>query len=143
MSHIMSIGNPFDAIRTTPLNITGNETVGALDLKLALEHSELEHGLAERISGIGSPLALGVGREVERYRRANLMLHRPDWSNRQKWNGLMGLAAEIDQEHLAGIGFLKKLRKKVGRAVKSAGKSVARTVRAVRQSNLIKKVAEP
>lgn len=142
MSQIISIGNPFDTIQTTPLNISGLETVGAMDLKLALEHSELEHGLSERIAGIGSAATLGVWREVERYRRANMMMHRPDWSPRQKWAGLMGLAAEIDQEHIAGIGFLKKLRKKISKAVNSAGSTVARTVRAVRQSNLIKKVAK-
>ena len=142
MSQIIAIGNPFDTITTTPLNISGFESVGAMDLKLALEHSELEHGLAERISGIGSPQAAGIFREIERYRRAHVMLHRPDWSNRRKWAGLMGLANEIDQEHIAGIGFFKKFRKKFSNAVKSVGRSVARTVRAVRQSNLIKNVAK-
>ncbi len=141
MSQIIAIGNPFDIIPTTRLNISGLETVGQMDLKLALQGAELEHGLAERIAGIGSPRALGVLREVQNYRKAHLMLHRPDWSPRQKHRGLMQLAAQIDEEHLAGIGFLNKLRKKISSAAKKVGTAVARTARAVRQSNLIKKVA--
>ena len=142
MSRIISIGNPFDIIPTTPLAISGLETVGEMDLKLALQGAELEHGLAERIAGIGSPRALGVGREVARYRKANFMLKRPDWSPRRKKSGLLQLAAEIDREHLAGIGFLKKLRKAVKNVASKAGQTVARAGRAVRQSNLIKKVAQ-
>ena len=145
MSQIIAIGNPFDLIPTTGLRISGRETVGQLDLKLALQGAELEHGLAERIAGIGSPRALGVFREVANYRTAHLMMHRPDWSPRQRYEGLMGLAATIDAEHLAGIGFLKKLRKKISRAATGVARkvrtTVARTARAVRQSNLIKKVA--
>lgn len=142
MSHIISIGNPFDLIPTTPLAISGLETVGELDLKLALQGAELEHGLAERIAGIGSPRAQGVGREVARYRKANFMLKRPDWSPRQKKSGLLQLAAEIDREHRAEIGFLKKLGKAVKKTAAKATQTVARAGRAVRQSNLIKKVAQ-
>ncbi len=130
----MTIGNPYDTIPTSSLGLSGLETVGELDIKLALQGAELEQGLAERIAGIGSPRAMGVSREVDRYRRARHILGRRDLNARQQYAELMGLAAEIDQEHLAGIGFLKKLRKKVGTAVARAG-------RAVRQSNLLKRVA--
>jgi hypothetical protein len=134
MAAIFSIGNPYDEIPTTPLRLTGHETVGEVDMLLAQERAELEQGIAERISGIGSPVANSVSREVLRYRYANHILRRRNLSPQAKHDHLLHLARRIDGEHLAGIGFFKKLVNKVKN-------TVSRAARAVRQSNLIKKVA--
>jgi len=138
MAAIYSIGNPYDEIRTSPLQLTGHESVGQVDLLLAQQRAEVEQGIAERISGIGSPVANSVSREVLRYRYANHLLRRRDLSAPAKRAQLLALAQRIDREHLAGIGWPKFL-KKAADAVKN---TVSRAARAVRQSNLIKKVAE-
>ncbi|MDO7886826.1 hypothetical protein [Hymenobacter cheonanensis] len=137
MAAIYSIGNPYDEIPVTPLRLTGHESVGELDLKLALQGAELEAGLAERIAGIGSPRHNSVSREVMRYRYADHVLRRRDLTPGAKHDQLVALARRIDAEHLAGIGWPKFLRK-AANAVKN---TVSRAARAVRQSNLIKKVA--
>lgn len=137
MAAIYSIGNPYDDIPVTPLRLTGHESVGELDVKLALQGAELEAGLAERIAGIGSPRHNSVSREVMRYRYADHVLRRRDLSAGAKRTQLLALAQRIDAEHLAGIGWPKFL-KKAANAVKN---TVSRAARAVRQSNLIKKVA--
>jgi hypothetical protein len=144
MAAIYSIGNPYDEIPVTPLRLTGHESVGELDLKLALQGAELEAGLAERIAGIGSPRHNAVSREVLRYRYADHVLRRRDLTPGAKHDQLVALARRIDAEHLAGIGwpkFLKKAREAVKNTVSRAANTVARAARAVRQSNLIKKVA--
>ena len=137
MSHIMFIGNPNDDIATTPLGLTGYESVGELDLKLAQQGAELEAGLAERISGIGSPRHKSVNREVLRYRYANHVLGNRRLAPATKRAHLLDLARRIDNEHMGYIGWPKFL-KKLGNKVKN---TVSRAARAVRQSNLIRKVA--
>lgn len=138
MSVITFIGNPYDDIPTTPLGLTGHETVGELDMKLALQGAELEQGLAERISGIGSPRFNSVNREVMRYRYANHVLRDRQLTPTAKHARLLDLAQRIDADHLAGIGWPKFLKK----AVNAVKNTVSRVTRAVRQSNLIRKVAD-
>ena len=108
---IGNIGNPYDEIPVTPLRLTGHESVGELDLKLALQGAELEAGLAERIAGIGSPRHNAVSREVLRYRYADHVLRRRDLTPIAKHDQLVALARRIDAEHLAGIGWPKFLTK--------------------------------
>ncbi|QIX59704.1 transglutaminase domain-containing protein [Hymenobacter sp. BT18] len=64
--HISGVGLDHE----TPLALSGFESEGELDLKLARQTAELERNLAVRVQGIGSPLVNKLDEAVADYSRA-------------------------------------------------------------------------
>lgn len=128
MARIVTISGT-DDIPETPLSISGFETEGEMDLKIARQSAELELGMAERIAGIGSPEASSVGRTLGYLNQALRVVH--------------------DGDQVAGIGAVigksKAAKQKVAKPSKQAKKAAkaakvpARTGKTKRVANLIKK----
>ena len=124
MSRIITIsGN--DEIPETPLSISGFETEGEMDLKLARQTAELEHGIAERIAGIGSPRARGVKSAVLDYSQALRVCHSPE--------AVAGIGAAIGKKAKQKAAAKKtaaaskKATKKAKTATKKAAKATKKT----------------
>ena len=131
MARIVTISGT-DEIPETPLSISGFETEGEMDLKIARQSAELEAGLAERIAGIGSPEAVSVGRTLHHLNRALAVAHDGDQ--------VAGIGAVIGKSK-AGKQKVAKKPKAAKKAAKKA-KQPARTGKTKRVANLIKKAGK-
>ena len=118
----------------TPLNISGFESDGEMELKLYRQGMELERDIAISVAGIGSPLVANLNHGIAVYDAAIAALENEDY------DAVASIGSAIGNKKKKG-GLLKKVAAGVKKVAKKTASTAKKATRAVRQSKVIKKVA--